>query len=153
MHTCMTKWLLGHFGPSSPTWVSNFSCYFFYSWFLPKNIKHAKGNECNQYKSTATISSSNLPICLICFHLVMPRHVLSPCYAQYGHTRGMKGYVTYYLAYVRLQVQILPYYMRLRVQNMPGCQLKKYRWGKWADQTKKSQLHFCTDCIHFLWHV
>jgi hypothetical protein len=36
----------------------------------------------------------------------MPRHVLSPCYARYEHTRGIKGYVTYYLAcYISLQVQ------------------------------------------------
>jgi hypothetical protein len=25
----------------------------------------------------------------------MPRHVLSPCYAHYEHTKGIKGYVTY----------------------------------------------------------
>jgi hypothetical protein len=123
------KWLLGHFGPSSPTWASNFSCYLFYSWFLPENIKQAKGNECSQYNSTAAIFSSSLPICPVCFHLVMlPRYVLSPCYTRYGHTRRIKGYVTYYLAfYVRLQVEILPYYMRLPVQNMPGCYLRKYR--------------------------
>jgi hypothetical protein len=37
----------------------------------------------------------------------MPRHVLSP---RYEHTRGIKGYVTYYLAcYVRLKVQNMPY--------------------------------------------
>ncbi len=35
--------------------------------------------------------------CLVSFHLVMPRHVLSPCYARYEHTRCIKGYVTYYL--------------------------------------------------------
>jgi hypothetical protein len=64
------------------------------SWFLPENIKQAKGNECSQYKRTAAIFSSSLPICPVYFHLVMPRHVLSPCYARYGHTRGMKGYVT-----------------------------------------------------------
>jgi hypothetical protein len=82
---------------------------------LPENIKQAKGNECSQYKSTAAIFSSSLPICPVCFHLVMlPRYVLSPCYARYGHTRGIKGYVTYYFAYyVRLQVQILLYHMRL----------------------------------------
>jgi hypothetical protein len=99
--------------------------------------------------------SSSLPICPVYFHLVMlPRYVLSPCYARYGHTRGIKVYVTYYLAfYVRLQVQMLPYYMRLRVQNIPGCHLRKYRWGKWADWRKKLQQHFCTDCIHFLWPV
>ncbi len=69
------------------------------------------------------IFSSTLPICPVYFHLVMPRHVQSPCYARYGHTRGIKGYViTYYLAcYVRLQVQNMPYYMRLWVQYMPGC--------------------------------
>jgi hypothetical protein len=49
------------------------------------------------------IFSSSLPICPVYFHLVMPRHVLSPCYACYEHTRGIKGYVTCYLAcYVRL---------------------------------------------------
>jgi hypothetical protein len=41
---------------------------------------------------------SSLPIFSIYFHLVMPKHVLSPCYARYEHTRGIKGYVTYYLA-------------------------------------------------------
>jgi predicted 2-oxoglutarate/Fe(II)-dependent dioxygenase YbiX len=49
----------------------------------------------SQYKSIATIFSSNLPICPVYFHLVMPRHVLSPCYARYEHTRGIDGYVTY----------------------------------------------------------
>ncbi len=62
-----------------------------------------------------------LPICPVYFHLVMPRHVLSPCYARYEHTRGIKGYVTYSLAcYMRLQVQNMPYYMSLRVHNMLG---------------------------------
>jgi hypothetical protein len=57
----------------------------------------------------------------------MPRHVMSPCYACYEHTKGIKGYVTNYLTcYVRLQVQNMPYYMRLRVENMPGCHLRKY---------------------------
>jgi len=50
----------------------------------------------------------------------------------------------------RLQVQDMPFYMRLVVQNMPGCRLRKYRWGKWADWRTKSHHHFCTDCIHFL---
>jgi len=39
----------------------------------------------------------SLPICPVYFHLVMPRHVLSPCYARYEDTTGIKGYVTYYL--------------------------------------------------------
>lgn len=83
------------------------------------NIKQAEGNECSQYKSTAAIFSSSLPI--VYLHLVMPRDVLSPCYARYEHTRGIKWYVTYYLAcYVRLQVQNMPYYMRLLEQSMPG---------------------------------
>jgi hypothetical protein len=30
-----------------------------------ENIKHAKGNECSQYKSVAAIFSSGLPICPI----------------------------------------------------------------------------------------
>jgi hypothetical protein len=55
-------------------------------------------------QSTAAIFFSSLPSCLVYFHLVVPRHVFSPCYACYEHTRGIKGYVTYYLAcYVRLQ--------------------------------------------------
>jgi hypothetical protein len=103
-----------------------------------ENIKQPKGNECSQYKSSAANFSSSLPICPVYFHLVMPRHVLSQCYACYEHTRGIKRYATYYLAcYVRLQVQNMPYYMRLRVQNMPGCHLRKHGWGKWADWRKK----------------
>jgi hypothetical protein len=44
---------------------------------------------------------------VVYFHLVMPRHVLIPCYACYVC-------ILYYLAcYVRLQVQNMPYYMRL----------------------------------------
>jgi hypothetical protein len=75
--------------------------------------------------------SSSLPICPVYFHLVMPRHILSPCYARYEHTGGIKGYVAYDLAcYVRLQAQSMLYSMRLRVPNMPGCHLRKYRWGK-----------------------
>ncbi len=119
-----------------------------------ENIKQAKGNECSQYKSTAASFSSSLPVCPVYFHLVMPRHVSSPCYTRYEHTRGIIVYGTYCLAcYVRLQVQNMPCYMRLRVQNMPGCHWRKYGWGKWADWRKKSQQHFCTDCIHFLWPV
>ncbi len=85
-----------------------------------KNIKQIKGNECSQYKSTAAILSSSLPICPVYFYLVVSRRVLSPCYARYEHTRGIKGYVTYHLAC----------YVRLRVQNMSGCHLRKYGWGK-----------------------
>ncbi len=119
-----------------------------------ENIKQARGNECSQYKSTAAIFSSSLPICPVYFHLVMPRHFLNPCSAPYEHTRGLKRYVTYYLAcYVRLRVQNIPYYMQLRVQNMPGCHLRKYGWGKWADWRKTLQQHFWTHCIHFLWPV
>ncbi len=44
------------------------------------------------------------------FHLVMPRHVYAPCYAQFQHARNIEGYVTYNLVC----------YVRLRVQNMPG---------------------------------
>jgi hypothetical protein len=59
------------------------------------------------------------------FPLDMLTYVLNPCYAHYEHTRGIKGYVTYYLAcYVRLQVQNMLYYMWLRVQNMHGCRLR-----------------------------
>jgi hypothetical protein len=40
-------------------------------------------------KSTAAMFSSSLPICPVYFHLVMPRHVLSPCYAPYEHTNTL----------------------------------------------------------------
>jgi len=97
-----------------------------------------KINECSQYKNIVVIFSYSLPICLVYFHLVMVQHVLNPSYALYEHTRGTKGYVTYYLAcYVRLQVQNMPYYVRLRMQNMFRCHLKKYGWGKWVDWKKK----------------
>ncbi len=79
-------------------------------------------------------------MCPVYFHLVMLRHVLSPCSARYEHTRDLKRYVTYYVAcYVPLQVQNMPNYMRLLVQNMPGCHLRKYGRGKWADWRKKLQ--------------
>jgi hypothetical protein len=95
------------------------------------------------YKSTTAIFSSSLPICPVYFHLLMPRHVLSPCYARYEHTRGIKGYVTYYLACcVRLQVPNMPYCMSLRVQYMHGCHLRKYEWGKWAEWRKNSSHTF-----------
>jgi hypothetical protein len=85
-----------------------------------ESIKQAKGNECSQSKTTAAMFSSSLPSCPVYFHLVVPRHVLSSCYANHEHNRGIKEYVTYYLAcYVRLQVQNMPYYMRLPVQDMP----------------------------------
>jgi len=120
------KWLLGHLGPSSPTWASNFSCYLFYSWFLPENIKQAKGIECSQYKTRAASSPSSLAICPVCFHLAMPMQALSSCYAGYGHTRGMKRYVIYSLAfYVRLQVQILSYYMRFTTAKNSWVSLEK----------------------------
>jgi len=97
-----------------------------------ESIKQARWN--------AAIFSSSLPICPIYFHLVMPRHVFSPCYARYEHTRGIKGYVTYYLTcYVRLWVQNMLYCMRLRVQNMAGCHLRNNGRGKWADWRKKNR--------------
>jgi hypothetical protein len=117
---------LGHLGPSSPTWASNFSCYLFYSWFLPENIKQAKGIECSQYETRAAISPSSLAICPVYFHLAMPMHASSSCSAGYGHTRGMKRYVIYSLAfYVRLQVQILSYYMRFTTAKHSWVSLEK----------------------------
>ncbi len=53
------------------------SCYCKSTKVSPENIKQAKGNECSQYKSTAAIFSSSLPICPAYFHLVMPRHVMN----------------------------------------------------------------------------
>jgi hypothetical protein len=62
---------------------------------------HLKWKTFNRPKEMNVIStkvllwffSFNLPICSIYFHLVMPRHVLNPCYARYEHIRGIKGYV------------------------------------------------------------
>jgi hypothetical protein len=102
-----------------------------------------------KYCGNFFLQSAHFPVY---FYLVMPRHVLSPCYARYVNTRDIKGLCNIFLgmSYVRLQVQNMPYYMRLQVQNMPECHLRKYGWGKWADWRKKSQQYFCTDCIHFL---
>jgi hypothetical protein len=61
------------------------------------NIEQAKGNEAVNTKILLRFFSSNLPICLVYFHLVMPRHILNPCYAHYEHTRGIKAYVIYIL--------------------------------------------------------
>jgi hypothetical protein len=47
------------------------------------NTKQANGNECSQYESTP-VFSSNLPICPVYFHLVVPRHILS-----HEHTLGV----------------------------------------------------------------
>ncbi len=81
--------------------------------------------------------------------------MLCACYVRV--TRGIKGYVTYYLAcHVRLQLQNMAYHMRLGVQSIPECHhLRKYGWMGANGQTggKKSQQYFCTDRIHFLWPV
>jgi hypothetical protein len=66
------------------------------------------------------------------FNPIMPRHVFSSCYARYEHTRGIKGYATFYLAcYVRLQVQNMPYY------DCNAClrHLRKYGWERANEQT------------------
>jgi len=88
----------------SPNW-------FLGIWTLDFRLKWKTFNRPKEMNVTSTkvllwFFSFNLPICSIYFHLVMPRHVLNPCYARYEHIRGIKGYVTYYLAcYVKLQVQ------------------------------------------------
>jgi hypothetical protein len=96
---------LSKFGPHiiSPT---SHKCVVGLKVKIGENIKQAKGNECSQYKSAATIFSSSLPVCQIhifssdiqacfalvtscdtaCFALVtshyMPTHVLNvPLYA------------------------------------------------------------------------
>jgi hypothetical protein len=112
---------------------------------------HLKWKTFNRPKEMNVIStkvllwffSFNLPICSIYFHLVMPRHVLNPCYARYEHIRGIKGYVTYYLAC----------YVKLQVQKMLGCHLRKYGWGKRGKLEKKIVGVLCTDYIHFLWPI
>jgi hypothetical protein len=37
------------------------------------------------------IFSFNLPFGLICFYLMIPKHVLCPCYACFEHVMGIKG--------------------------------------------------------------
>jgi hypothetical protein len=105
---------------------------FLGNWTLDLRLKWKTLNRPNEMNVASTkvllgFFSFNLHICPIYFHLVMPRHV-NPCYARYEHIRGIKGYVTYYLAC----------YVKLQVQNMPRCHLKKYGWGKWVDWKKKS---------------
>jgi len=89
----MSSWLLVSCQP-----LGNCGVILFFWWGRVENIKQAKGNECIQYKRTAAIFSSSLPICPVYFYLVVSRHVLSPCYARCKPTRGIKGYATYYLA-------------------------------------------------------
>ncbi len=119
--------------PSLKLW-SKYGGWTFLNDFMPfypqlkRKILNRPKEICSQYKSTAAIFSFSLPICPVYFHLDMPRHVLSPCYERYEHTKGIKGYVTYYKAC----------YVRLQVENMPGCHLRKYGWGRWADWRKKS---------------
>ncbi len=123
----------------------------FYIWwfqiFLPHNVvtlghfsPHQNKSLCisrsgffmlNGAKEMNVIFSSSLPICRVFFHFVMPRYVLGPCYPRFEHARGVEGYITCYLAcYVWLRVQIMPCHVRSRVQNMPGCHLRKYGWGQ-----------------------
>jgi hypothetical protein len=105
-----------------------------------ENIKLAKGNECSKYKGTAAIFSSSLPSCPVYFNVLKPRHVLSSCYIRDEHTRGIMGYVTHYLAwYVKLQVQNMLYYMRIWLQNIPGCHLRKYVWGQMSRLEEKNR--------------
>ncbi len=33
----------------------------------------------------------NLPFALICFYLMIPKHILGPCYACFEHVMGIKG--------------------------------------------------------------
>jgi len=96
---------------------------------------------------------SSLRICVVYFELVMPRHLLSPCYARFEYTRGIKRYVTYQLAcYVRVQVQSMPYYMSLSTKH--ACvSLETIRMVKMGTLEEKCEQHSCTDCIDFLWPV
>jgi hypothetical protein len=92
----------------------NFLYYSGVSWFVGKTINRAKEMNAVSTKVLVRFFSSSLPMCAVYFDLVMPKHLLSPCYAFYEHTRSIKRYVTYYLAcYVRLQVQNMSYDMRL----------------------------------------
>jgi hypothetical protein len=52
--------------------------------------------------------SSSLPSLAVYFHIVMPRDVLSACYARYQHTKAYAAYTS--ASYVRLQVENIPYY-------------------------------------------
>jgi len=118
-----------------------------------ENIKQAKGNECSKYKGTAAIFSSSVPICPVYFHFLMPRHVLSPCYVRYEHTRGIKGYVTYYWAW----------HVRLQVQNMYEVTIAKHAWMSldkiWMGQMGRLEekiaaaLLYWLHSFHLAWHT
>ncbi len=77
------------------------------SWctFIGKTLNRPKEMDAVITKVLLGFFSSSLPMCEVYFDLVMPRHLLSPCYARHEHTRGINWYVTYYFAcYVRLQL-------------------------------------------------
>ncbi len=105
-----------HMGPN--WFLGNWTLDLCLKW---KTLNRPKEMNVASTKILLQFCSSNLPICLIYFHLVMPRHVLNPCYAHYEHIRG----ITYYLTcYVKLQVQNMLYYTRLQMQKCMGVTWK-----------------------------
>jgi hypothetical protein len=64
-----------------------------------KSCTFLHGKILNRPKQMNAVSTKVLlrffpPVCpfaALYFHLVMPRHVLSPCYARCEHTRRVKG--------------------------------------------------------------
>jgi hypothetical protein len=61
------------------------------SHLFTKDVKSAKEIECNQYKKNCCYFFLKSALCPVGFYLVIPNHVLGPCYACFGHVMGIKG--------------------------------------------------------------
>ncbi len=119
----------------------------------PKTLNRPKEMNAVSTKALLRFFSSSLPICPVYFHFLMPRHVLSPCYVRYEHTRGIKGYVTYYWAW----------HVRLQVQNMYEVTIAKHAWVSlekiWMRQMGRLEekiaaaLLYWLHSFHLAWHT
>jgi hypothetical protein len=70
----------------------------------------------------------------------MPRLVLSACYARYRHTEGVCNLLLKILCEVTPAKYIVIYEVKL--QNMPGCHLRKHGWENGQTGGKNSRRTF-----------
>ncbi len=109
-------------------------------------------NACSQYKKVLLrFFPPVCPFAPIYFDLVMPRHVLSPCYAQYVHTRVYKGLCNILLG-MSCEITSAKHAILYEVTSAKHTWVALEKiWMGANGQTggKKSRQCFCTDCIHF----
>jgi hypothetical protein len=88
-------------------------------------------------------SSTGLPIFWVSFQIVKPTHVLSACYARYENIGAIKVDVAaYFASFARLQLQTIPYYIKLQLQYIRECHLRKHRSENAQTGGKKSRSTF-----------